>query len=167
MKPSAPWPKSLSGLTPLPCLATTLVAAAFVPANLGDTAISPMSYHTYGFPLTYRRQDFRPPGVDELHPGALTFDIALATVAIASTFVATRRWSRLIGRYQRFTVRGLMATVAICAILLAVSMAVPSVALAMFLGALLFGFLCIVHAFVLITFHGRLGRERKAQGGRA
>jgi hypothetical protein len=60
-----------------------------------------------------------------------------------------------------------MATVAICAILLAVSMAVPLLALAMFLGALLFGFLCVVHVAVPISFHGRLGRERKAQGDRA
>ena len=63
------------------------------------------------------------------------------------------------------TIRGLMATVAICAILLAVSMAVPLLALAMFLGALLFGFLCIVHVVVLITFDGGLGRKRKAQRG--
>lgn len=161
MKPSAPWPKSLSGLAPLTCLATMLVAAAFVLVNVENTAIS-MSYHHYGFPLTYRRQCFRPPGVDEFHPGALSFDIALTTVAIAATFVATRQWSRLIGRYQRFTVRGLMATVAICAILLAVSMAVPLVALAMFLGALLFGILCVMHVFVLITFHGRI--RPRAQG---
>jgi hypothetical protein len=46
-------------------------------------------------------------------------------------------------------------------------MAVPLLALAMFLGALLFGFLCIVHVVVLITFHGGLGHKRKAQGGRA
>ena len=166
MKPSAPWPNSPSGLTPLPCLATMLVAVAFVLVNLGDMAIS-MSYHNYGFPLTYRRQYFRPLYADEFHPGALSFDIALATLAITSTFVATRRWSRLTGRFQRFTVRRLMATVAICAILLAVSMAVPLLALAMFLGALLFGFLCIVHVVVLITFDGGLGRKRKAQGGRA
>jgi hypothetical protein len=166
MKSPAPWPNSLSGLTPLPCLATMLVAAVFVLVNLGDRAIH-MSYHNYGFPLTYRRQYFRPLYVDEFYPGALSFDIALATLAITSTFVATRRWSGLIGRSQRFTLRGLMATVAICAILLAVSIAVPLIALALFLGALLFGLLCILHVFVLMTIHGGPGRERKAQGGRA
>src|SRR4051812_13957916 len=76
-----------------------LVAAAFVLVNLGDMAIS-MSYQSYGFPLTYRSQYNRLPGVDGFHPGALSLDIALAAVAIASTFVATRRWSRLIGRCQ-------------------------------------------------------------------
>ena len=44
--------------------------------------------------------------------GALSFDIALAAVAIASTFVAARQWYDRIGRFQRFTVCGPMVTVA-------------------------------------------------------
>jgi hypothetical protein len=118
MKPPAQSPTFLSGITPLPCLATMLVAAAFVLMDLIDLASS-MPFHNYGFPLMYRKQFFRGPGVDEFHPGALGFDIALATVAIASTFVATRQWSHLLGRDQRFTVRGLMVTVAIFAVVLA------------------------------------------------
>src|SRR5205823_1518183 len=96
-------PRSLTfliGLTPLPSLATMLVAAAFILANLGGSSTSMRSYE-YGFPLMYRNLAV---GVEAFHPVALNFDLVVAATAIASTFVATRRWSRLIDRYQRFTV---------------------------------------------------------------
>jgi hypothetical protein len=153
MKSSARWPNSVSGLAPLPILATMLVAAGFVSANLDGWSIS-TPYYEYGFPLMYRLHYYRLGhlGVDEFHPGALGFDIALAALAIASTFVATRRWFSQIGRYRRFTVRGLMATVAFFAVLFAF----PILAVAVLYGALLFGLVCIVHVIVLIALHRRL-----------
>jgi MFS family permease len=93
--------------------------------------------------------------VDEFHPGALSFNIALAAVAIASTFVAARQWSDRIGRFQRYTVRGLMVTVAIFAVALAVLMAAPPLVLAVVVGCLLYGFGAIVHVSVMILFHRR------------
>jgi MFS family permease len=127
------------------------VVAAFTLANLaGSSNISSRDVE-YGFPLTYRKHFHRPVGVDKFHPGALGFDIAIAALAIASTFVATGRWSGQIGRYRRFTIRGLMATVALFAVLFAL----PILALAVIYGALLFGLVCIVHVIVLITFHRR------------
>jgi hypothetical protein len=159
MKSSARWSNSLNGLAPLPTLATMLVAAGFVSANLDGWSIS-TPYYEYGFPLMYRLHYYRLGhlGVDEFHPGALGFDIALAALAIASTFVATRRWFSQIGRYRRFTVRGLMATVALFAVLFAF----PILAVAVLYGALLFGLVCIVHAIVLIRFL----RRPRAQAGR-
>jgi hypothetical protein len=154
MKPPAQSPTFLSGLTPLPCLAATLVAAAFVLVNLSDMAIS-MPYYKYGFPLMYRKQFFRLAGVDEFHPGALGFDIVLAAVATASTFGATRQWSHRIGRFRRFTVRWLMVTVAVFAAVLTLLMATPLLALAVVVGCLLYGFVSIVHVSVMILFHCR------------
>jgi hypothetical protein len=149
--PSAQW-----GLTPLPCLATILVATAFACANLGGSNVS-TPYYEYGFPLTYRKHFFRPVGVDEFHSDALCFDIALATVAIASTFVAARQWSRAIGRFQRFTVRGLMVAVAIFAVALVVLMAAPLLALAVVMSCLLYGFMSIFYVSVMILLHRRHG----------
>jgi hypothetical protein len=154
MRPPAPLPAFQRGLTPLPCIATILVATAFAWANLGGSNLS-TPYYEYGFPITYRKHFFRPAGVDEFHPGALSFDIILAAVAIASTIVAARQWYHRIGRFQRFTVRGLMVTVAIFAVALAVLMAVPQLALAILLCCLVYGFVSIVHVSVMILFYLR------------
>jgi hypothetical protein len=154
MRPPARLPTSRCGLTPLPCLATILVATAFAWANLGGSTLS-TPYYEYGFPLTYRKHFFRPLGVHEFRPGALSFDVALAAVAVASTFVATRQWSHRTGRFQRHTVRGLMVTVAIFAVALAVLMAAPLLALAAVAGCLIFGFGAMVYVSVMMLFHRR------------
>ena len=131
-----------------------LVGAAFTQANLGGSNLS-TPYYDFGFPLTYRRHFFRSVGVDEFHPASLAFDIALAAVVSVLTFVATRRWSCLIERYQRFTVQGLMATVAIFAITFALLIAAPLLYFGVLLGSLFYGLVCIVHVSVLCTFHLR------------
>ena len=152
VKSSERWHNTLSGLTPMPTLATMLVAAAFMQANLAISSVS-TPYCEYGFPLTYRTHFFRPSARTSSIPAALTVDIVLAVLAVASSFVATRRWSGLIGRYQRFTVQGLMATVAFVAIVLAVVMNAPLLALLMLFGCLIYGLSCI--PLVLITFDHR------------
>lgn len=164
---NSPTPRAriLSGLAPFPCLATMLAGAAFAQANLGGSNLS-TPYDDYGFPLMYRRHHFRPLGVDQFHPAALGFDVGLAATAVAATFFATRRWSSRIGRFHRFTVSGLMATVALCGVAFAVSIAAPLFALIVLLASLLYGLCCIVHVLVLVTFRRRT-EPRDVEGDRA